>query len=363
LGLLKHHPVFVILLLGVLTVAGFTTKTYFDNQRLASGWGGGGAISVVTEKVTQQTITDAIESIGTTQANESVSLTSKVTDTVRKVNFDDGDLVDTGAILIELTNTEETAMLAEAQATLDEAARQLLRIQNMIDQKLASERQLDEALGRQQTAAARLEAVLAKLDDRLIRAPFAGTLGFRNVSPGTLLSPGTVVTTLDDISVIKLNFTIPENYLAVIEPGQAVSAMSVAYPGEAFSGHVATINSRVDPVTRAVGIRAMLNNEQRLLRPGMLLTVSLTRDKSPALVVAEEAIVPIQSKEYVYVISPEDKAERVQISTGRRRPGIVEVLSGLTEGQEVVTQGVIKMRPGALIARKGETRSEEKQPW
>ena len=352
MGYIKNHPLIALFVVIVASISGLAANTYLKNQQQAEAWGAGGPTVVVTELVRMATIVDSIESIGTAQANESVSLTSKVTDTVRKVNFEDGDYVEVGAILVELTNAEETALLAEAQATLDETTRQLNRIQNLIDQRLASELQLDEERVRQKTAAARLDAIVARLDDRLIRAPFSGVLGFRDVSMGTLLTQNTVVTTLDDISVIKLNFSIPENYLAVLKPGQEVSAISVAYPDTPFTGQVTTINSRVDPVTRAVAVRARIDNEKGLLRPGMLLTVLLTREKSNAMVVPEEAIIPIQNREYVYTVLPDNTADRVLIETGRRRPGMVEVLFGLEPGQEVITQGIIKIRPGARVTRK-----------
>ena len=344
----------LIFLLAGLGVAAATVNTYLDNQTQRSGRGFGSAPSVVTERAEVRRLVDSVESIGTALASESVVLTSKVTDTVRKVNFDDGDFVDVGDILVELTNSEETALLAEARATLDEASRQLARVQNLHEQNLAALTQVDEERARKQTAEARLEAIVARLDDRLIRAPFAGVLGYRNVSAGTLLSPNREVTTLDDIATIKLDFTIPETYLAVTEVGQDVIAQSVAWPGREFRGEVSTVNSRVDPVTRAVGVRALIQNDEQLLRPGMLLTVKLTRDVVEALVVPEESVVPVQSKQYVYTITPEGAAARVEIETGRRRPGVVEVLAGLRAGDEVITQGVIKVRPGGKVRRKGE---------
>ena len=346
------HPIFISFCALILAIAGFAARNYEQQQGQHAGRGwGDGAIVVITSAVVMGVIVDEVESIGTTRANESISITSKVTDTVRKVNFEDGMYVNAGQILIELTNSEETALLAEAQASVDESSRQFRRVQNLIDQKLASETQLDVEKARMQTALARLDAIIARLDDRLIKAPFSGVLGFRNVSPGTLLGPTTVVTTLDDISVIKLDFSIPENYLAVLEKGQEVVAKSAAYPDEVFAGVVQTINSRVDPITRSVSIRAELDNEEKLLRPGMLLTVSLVRSRNSALVIPEEAVIPVQNQQFVYVVQ-DGTAQRIQIEAGRRRPGLVEVISGLDEGQQVITQGVIKVRPGSKVTIK-----------
>lgn len=346
-------------------VAGYSVNVYVDrqNQQSSSQWGDGITI-VVTQPAEIRIIVDQVESIGTAKANESVSLTSKVTDTVRKVNFEDGMYIEAGKILVELTNSEETAQLAEAQAAVDESTRQFKRVENLIEQRLASETRLDVEKARMQTAEARLEAIIARLDDRLIRAPFSGILGFRSVSPGTLLSPNTIITTLDDIRIIKLDFSIPETYLSVLSKGQEVIAISAAYPDETFSGTVQTINSRVDPVTRSVTVRAHLNNDARLLRPGMLLTVNLVRSRSPALVVPEEAVIPIRDKQFVFVVR-DGTAQRIQIQTGRRRPGIIEVLEGLEPGQLVITQGAIKVRPGSKVAIKGDrqlVRKADKEP-
>jgi membrane fusion protein (multidrug efflux system) len=353
LKFITQHPIVLLATILVLALVGVTANTWLQAQQVsAGGQRGPGEILVETQPAYQTELIDQLEAIGTAHANESVLLTSKVTDTVRKVNFDDGMFVEKGDILVELTNSEETAQLAEAQATVDEASRQYKRVKNLINQKLASETQLDVELARMQTAQARLEAIVARLDDRLIRAPFSGVLGFRNTSAGTLLSPTTPVTSLDDISTIKLDFTIPENYLAALQPGQAITAASAAYPDKEFRGVVANINSRVDPVTRAVTVRALLNNSERMLRPGMLLTVELVLARSPALVIPEQAVMPIQDRQYVYTITDAGLAHRKEISVGRRRPGIVEILGGLEQGEEVVTAGVIKINEGSKVARK-----------
>ncbi|MCB1644657.1 MAG: efflux RND transporter periplasmic adaptor subunit [Pseudomonadales bacterium] len=353
--LFTRHPIVIVFILALIGLSAVTFRTWQTNQDNKAGGGRGSRATVVeTVPASISTIVDKIEAIGTTQANESVQLTAKVTDTVRRVNFEDGMYVEEGFILVELTNSEETAQLTEAQATVDEATRQFNRVRNLVAQKLASETQIDVERARMQTAEARLEAIVARLDDRLIRAPFSGSLGFRNISAGTLLTPTTVVTTLDDISTIKLDFAVPENVLASLRQGQEVIAESAAYPGLQFTGTVATINSRVDPVTRSVMVRAMLPNDERKLRPGMLLTVSLVQDRVTALTIPEEAIVPIQNRQYVYTVDEDGNAQRVEITTNRRRPGLVEVTSGLQAGDEVITRGVIKVTPGTPVIRKGE---------
>lgn len=360
---IRHHPILLVFIILATSLAGFTAHTYVQKQQREDQgrWGNNNQPIVITRPAEVRTIVDEIESIGTAKANESVSLAAKVTETVSKVHFEDGALVEEGDILVELTDSEERALLAEAQTSLEEARRQYNRLRNLIDQNLASEQQLDEAKARMETAESRYEATLARLNDRLIRAPFSGILGFRNVSPGTLVTQNTVVTTLDDISTIKVDFSVPERFLGSLKQGQQVIAKSTAWPDKSFTGTVRTIGSRVDRVTRSVSVRAHIDNEDLMLRPGMLLTIRLVRDRENALVVPEEAIIPIQDKHYVYRVGDDQIANRVEVEIGRQRPGIVEVISGLNEGDQVITEGVIKVSPGTKVTPRTAQASADNQ--
>src|SRR5690606_19027142 len=287
--------------------------------------------------------------LGTAQANESVTLTAKVTDTVRAVEFEDGQYVEEGEILVQLTNREEEALLAEAEANLEDAETQLRRLEDLASQGLAPQSELDVARSRAAASAARLDTVVARLSDRLIRAPFSGVLGFRQVSPGTLIQPQTPIATLDDISTIKLDFTVPETVIGAMSEGATVTARSVSYPEREFTGTVRTVGSRVDPVTRAITVRAHIDNDNRLLRPGMLLTVNVVTDERETLVIPESAVYQIQDRAYVYHVDSERIAHERQVQIGSRRFGIVEVTAGLEEGDLVVSQGIIKLREGMRV--------------
>ena len=322
------------------------------------GFGGGGfpggfggqqqAPLVVAEPVKRDQLFDAVEALGTAQANESVTLSAKVTDTVRSVNFEDGDFVEAGHVLIELTNQEESALLAEARANLDDAEKQLRRVSDMSARGLASMSELDAAESRAAATQARLNTVVARLRDRLIQAPFSGLLGFRQVSPGTLITPSTTITSIDDISIIKLDFTIPETFLGTMTEGAKVVAHSASYADRQFEGIVRTVGSRIDPVTRAVTVRAHVPNEDRALRPGMLLTVEVVMKARITLVVPENAVFQVQNRAYVYRLDGL-VARQQQIEIGDRRFGVVEVLSGLEEGDLIVTEGIVKLRDGVTV--------------
>ena len=303
---------------------------------------------VTAATVGRSQVYDVVEALGTTQANESVTVTAKVSDTVRRVNFEDGDYVEKGSVLIELTNQEEEAALAEARANLDDAQNQLRRLEDLSKRGLSAVQQLDIAKSRADAMQAQMNRVVARLKDRIVLAPFGGLLGFRNVSPGTLVTPTTTITSIDDISPIKLDFTVPETVLASMNPGAKVVAKSVGFPGREFEGVVRTVGSRVDPVTRAVMIRAHVPNQDRALRPGMLLTVDIVTAQHEALVIPEGAIFQVQNRAYVYRLDGLT-ARQQQIEIGGRRFGTVEVKSGVEEGDTIVIEGIVKLRDGIQV--------------
>ena len=292
---------------------------------------------------------DTIQALGTAQANESVMVTAKVTETVVKVNFQDGDLVAAGDVLVDLSGRVEVAGLAEAAAEFREAQTQYQRQQQLAAQKLIPAGQLDTQRAAMDSARARLDATRARLSDRVITAPFDGVLGFRQVSPGTLVAPGTTITSLDDVSVIKLDFAVPESFLSALSPGQAVHARSVAFPDQDFIGELATIGSRVDPVTRAVTVRANLPNPGLLLRPGMLLTVDVFQPERQALVVPEIAVIQVSRSAHVFRVRDDGTVQQVDVELGQRRRGEVEILGGLSVGDRIVVDGAVKLRDGSAV--------------
>jgi len=188
----------------------------------------------------------------------------------------------------------------------------------------------------------------------VIRAPFAGRVGLRRVSPGSYVTPNTVITTLDDTDVMKLDFDVPETALSRLGHGLPVVAHSAAWPDEAFEGQVDTIDTRVDPVSRTVTVRALLDNASGRLRPGMFLTATLLRQDVTALVVPEQALVPEQSTQYVLVVGAGGVVEKRRVETGRRRPGQVEIRSGLAAGEVVIAEGTQKATAGEPVRIVGE---------
>jgi membrane fusion protein (multidrug efflux system) len=320
--------------------------------REAAGPAQGGAAApavVTTTTVAAVPWSDAIEALGTAQANESVTLTAKVTETVDRVNFNDGDFVEAGQMLVDLSGRAEVAQLEEERAAFKEASQQYARQAELVKQGTVARSQLDAQIAARDAARARMDTIRARLADRVITAPFDGVLGFRQVSAGALVSPGTVIATLDDIRTIKLDFPIPEAFLASVAPGLRIVAQSAAWPGREFEGKVRAVDSRVDPVTRAVTVRAQIPNPDSLLRPGMLLTVHLFKPERQALAIPEIALSQVGGKAYVFRVGAGDKVEQVDVVTGSRRRGEVEIVEGLAAGDRIVVEGTVKLRPGALI--------------
>ena len=356
MGYVVRHPVLILMLLSTAALSYFVYAKAVEEPAgggFGRGFGGGSPLVGLTQ-VELQVIADEVESVGTTVANESVDLTAAVSETVSRVDFEDGEFVERGDILVELTNAAEASRLAEAQANVNDAQRQLDRLQDLSANNLVADNEFDQARTALETAKARLEGVLVDMDDRLVRAPFSGFLGFRNVSEGSLLTPGAVITTLDDVSVIKLDFTIPELYLADVAVGQVINARSIVYEDLEFEGVVTVVGSRIDPVTRGVSIRAQIDNPEQLLRPGMLMTVALSLNEEAVPVVPERSVVSSQGQQYVYVVGAENKVSRQAVDVGRRRDGMVEIRSGLSPENRVVTEGVIRVRPGLTVRVQGE---------
>lgn len=314
----------------------------------------GAQTAVIVAPVRSEAIHDRVEALGTLRAQESVELSVSVTEVVSAIHFEDGDRVEAGAVLVEMASAEVQALLQEARATVQEAARQYERVQSLADQGTASKSLLDQQKRDLETARARLSALESRLaEDLIIKAPFAGVLGLRNISVGALVEPGDLITTLDDDSVLKLDFPVPTTFLQAARPGLAIVARSAAYGEREFRGEVRSIDSRVDPVTRSVQVRALVPNPERLLKPGMLMQVDLLQNPRQGLTVPEEALLSLGQTHAVFVVAGDRPVvRRREVDTGVRWRGRVEVLDGLAAGEQVVTHGTTRVKDGETVTVK-----------
>ncbi|HLA73364.1 MAG TPA: efflux RND transporter periplasmic adaptor subunit [Steroidobacteraceae bacterium] len=314
----------------------------------AAGAGNSAPATVMLAPVRSERLSQKIEALGNARANESVDVSSKTSNVVTAIRFRDGEMVRRGQLLVQLDDAQARADVATAQAVLTESESQYHRSRELMNTQALSKSSFDQLEGTVKANRSRLAAANARLEDTVIRAPFSGRVGLRRVSVGTLISPGDVITTLDDTSIIKLDFSVPENLLATMREGLSVHATAPAFPGRAFVGKVASIDSRVDMNTRSVTVRALLANEDGALKSGMFLNVTLANDERSALVIPEEALTPEAERQYVFVVA-DGRASRREVRIGGRSPGNVEVLAGLKAGEQVVVEGTQKIRDGVTV--------------
>lgn len=319
-------------------------------------------VPVFVKAAVVEPLEETIEALGTLRANEAVTLSATVTETITAIHFDDGERVESGKVLVEMTSEEEHALLEEARSTLREAQRQYQRIKGLVKTNLASESLLDERRAAYETAQAKLQATQSRLQDRLIIAPFDGVVGLRQISVGALVTPGDRITTLDDDSVMKLDMSVPAVFINSLRPGMTVVANARELGGKDFEGEIASLDSRVDPVTRALSVRALLPNPERQLKPGMLMTVTLKRPPINYIMIPEEALIQEGFNQFAFVVDTSKEPATVskrQLTTGPRRPGVVSVITGIEAGDLVVTHGIMRLNQGSAVSITATQQGEE----
>lgn len=307
------------------------------------------AAPVVLAVAEQREFEQPLEAIGTAQALESVTITARVSGHVKKIAFREGTRTAAGAVLVELENDEERAALAAAEAALEQAEHRNERLQELGRTGLVSADLLGEQSEALKTARANRALAQARLEQRVIRAPFAGQLGLRQLSEGALVQPGTPIVTLDQVDTLRVAFSVPETQLRFLAPETAVVATTPAYPDAHFEGVVSVVGSRVDPATRAISAQARIDNGDGRLKPGMLLNLTIKAPPRTALFVPEAALAPENSVQYLWRVRDDDTVERVEVAIGARTRGQVEIVSGIEAGQRVVVEGVTNLRPGRRV--------------
>ena len=299
--------------------------------------------------VVPESLFDKVEVLGTAQANESVDLSSTVTETIKSISFTDGEYVLKDNVLAILEQDEEQAQLKAAQAQLEEHQREFDRLQRLFKKKAASKRTVEERQTQVVIAEQMIEEIKARIADRTITAPFDGVLGIRQVSVGALVSTGDVLTTIDDIHRIKLDFYVPSIFLPQLKRGNEVKAKVEALNQSVFEGNIDTINTRIDPVTRSVLVRAVLPNPDLVLKPGLLMKIDLVRNQREALTIPEESVIQRKNRFYVLVINNDNIVIEQEIEVGTHYPGKMEVIAGINEGDKVVVRGIHTVRNGEEV--------------
>jgi membrane fusion protein (multidrug efflux system) len=291
---------------------------------------------------------ERIAAVRPTRARQAVDIVAMRSGRIAEIAYTPGPRVAEGAVLIRLHDRPERADDAEAAAMLREAQLALDRARKLRTNNTVAQATVDELEAAYLGTDARLDGAKKELADRTVRAPFAGVVGIRGVDIGARVDDDDVLTTLDDLAELEIEFSVPEIFFGRVRRGQTVDATSSAFPGRAFRGEIATIDSRIGAISRAFRVRALLPNPDLELPAGMFMHVSVVLEQRPAVLVPEEAILAEGGNIYVFTVSDE-QAVRRKVELGQREAGTVEVLDGVAAGEAVVSAGLQRLRDGAAI--------------
>ena len=351
-------------LLGLMVVAAVIRVAFAQDEGGAGGGpggpGGGRGQQVAEAVIATRPFSDQIEVLGVARGERSVNITSNSSELITRVLFTDGQRVSAGTPLVQLQAREEEAGIIEARAQVGLAEQQYERYAELGERGFAPRMMVEQYQAELAVARATLQAAQARQGDRSIRAPFSGVLGLSSVTAGTLINPGAVITTLDDIDTIRVDFPIPERYLNVVRAGLPITATADAYGDQEFSGRIALVDTRINETTRAVTARAEFPNPGGRIRPGMLVRVSIEQGQRQSVAVPEAGIQYEGDGAFVYRIAGTEQgstAQRVEVETGAVEGGFVEVVSGLRAGERIVASGLNRIQPNApvTVARQGAT--------
>lgn len=358
--LLKRHfflvaAIAVVLVMGV--AGGLKLAVGRDKDEGGPGGGGGRGAQVTQYVVAERPFVDRVEVLGQAKARQSITVTASTSDLVSAVHFRPGQFVPKGAVLVELNAREQDADILQAQATAELAESEYKRWQALADKGIAPRATAEQRKAEWQRARAAVAAQSSRKLDRVIRAPFAGTVGLSDTAPGQLISPGTPIVTLDDLSVIKVDFQVPERYLPVLQVGAPIQATADALPGVSLSGRVAVLDTRVDPNTRALTARAEFANPQGRIKPGMLIRVALDHGSRTAPAAPESAVQFEADTAFVMKIVDQGErktAQRVVVLPGAREGGFIELREGVRVGDKLVADGLNRVQPNQPVRVAGQ---------
>ncbi|MFO1091014.1 MAG: efflux RND transporter periplasmic adaptor subunit [Hyphomicrobiales bacterium] len=311
--------------------------------------GGAGQRAVVeTAPARVKDLTEKLEAVGTSRAKSSVDIVPLATGRIVELTFESGEKVSNGEILVRLDDDIQRADAMEAEAKKMQADLALSRAQTLGKDNISTRATIEQLQAAAAAAQAELDRARRRLADRVIRAPFAGITGLKQVDVGAQVDDKTVITRLDDVSEVELEFSLPEGTFGEIRKGQEITATAAAFPGRTFTGRITAIDNRIDPVARAFKVRALLPNPDLVLPAGMFMLISVVLDQKPGVVVPEEAVVVTGEQATVFVVK-DGKAKQQAVKLGLREPGLVEIVSGVADGDEVVVRGVQRLRDGMAV--------------
>lgn len=305
-------------------------------------------VTVEVARAERRVLQRTIEAVGTTRALQSIDIVPETDGRLIDLNIIPGTKVDKGDVLARLDDTIQRADLTEAEAVLVEQRQTLVRARQLRQTNAISQASEEEAVARLAEAEAEVERARRRLEDRTITAPFAGVVGLTNYDVGARVTEGQVLTRLDDLNQVEVEFSLPETVYSQVHPGQPLTARSAAFGPRVFSGTVDKVDSSIDPVSRAFRTRALIPNPDSTLPAGMFLSLTLVLSESEEVTVPEEAIVFQAAETYVFV-AQDGKASRRIVTSGQRKDGQIAITSGLEIGEEVIIRGLQRVRDGSAL--------------
>lgn len=318
--------------------------------------GGGGppsgamAATVIAAEARTESIAETLAVVGTLVPNEAIEVKSEVEGVVEEIAFNEGQTVKKGDLLVRLDESKFRAALQQAEANLQLSKVTFDRTRQLVEDKTISPQEFDQAAATYRANEANVALRRRELQDARIVAPFAGTVGSRNISAGQVISKNTTLTTLVDIDTVKAEFNIPERFISQVKAGQQLELRVAAFPKERFKGEVYFLAPQVDPNTRTLLMKARVPNADRKLRPGMFANLDLTLTlRDNAIVIPESAVLNLGERTAVYVIAADGTAQMRPVKIGLRMPNQIEIVSGLKPGEKVVAEGLQKIRPGGQV--------------
>jgi len=306
-----------------------------------------------------RTLSTTVEAVGTTRAKQSVEIVPEADGRIVELNITPGERVSKGDVLVRLDDEIARADVTEAEARLTERQQAVERAISLRRTNAVAEATVEEAQARLAEAMAQLDRAARRLEERTITAPFGGVLGLTNVDTGARVDQETMITRLDDLSEIEVEFALPETLFAQVSRGQTVTASSVAFPGQRFEGKIDAVDNRIDPISRSFRTRAIVPNPEGTLPAGMFMSLELTLSQADYVVIPEEALIFQAAETYVFRVE-DGTARRVVVQTGQRRDGMVAVLGGLDDGQTVIVRGLQRLRDGAAVQVMGAKDGQDK---
>jgi membrane fusion protein (multidrug efflux system) len=346
-------------LLILLVLAGIGYGGWYGYQQYMAGTqefgaaapkrgGGDRATPVKTTKATERTLVRQLEVVGSTRASQVIDIKPKADGTIVEIVYEAGKRLEQGDVLFRLDDAIQKADLAEAQASLAKAQQALKRGRTLKQSRVMATATLEDLEAARAAAQAQVDRAAQRLADRTIRAPFAGTPSIRRVDLGAQVGSDTVLTRLENLSPMLVEFQVPEQFFSIARPGLTAEATTPAWPGKTFTATLSEVDTSIDPVSRTFRVRAQVPNETGELASGMFMRLSLQLSSDGVVMIPEQSITMEEGTPFVFVVK-DGKVERRDVQTGGREPGWVQITDGLALGEEIVVSGISKVRPGGAV--------------